>query len=244
MRTAVRSCFEAFSSTYEGVVFFMYLDVKGLVTTAIGDLIDDNTGHPPSSALSLPWLRKSDGSPATRDEVSSEWLTVKNYPGAAHGGYRVLDSVTKLRLTEAGVNALVLAKFDEMAAYIVAHHFPDIDAYPADAQLAIMSQAWACGPAWPAEFPTCKTAILKQDFISAASYAHMNDTGNPGLVPRNAANHQLFVNAAQAIATGQLDNFVDPSLAHAAVAHATANPPFGVDGGIVHPAVDLTDDGT
>ena len=70
MRDIVRRSFVAFSGPLEGVIPYMYADVRGLVTTAIGILID-----PMSYALALPWVRR-DGSPATPGEIVEDWHRV------------------------------------------------------------------------------------------------------------------------------------------------------------------------
>ena len=40
MRESVRRGFIGFSAPFEGRLHYMYLDVKGLVTTGVGNLID------------------------------------------------------------------------------------------------------------------------------------------------------------------------------------------------------------
>ena len=69
MKQSVRDAFVDFTAALEGVVPWMYLDVKGLVTVAIGNLID-----PVAAALSLPFVRKGTTTRATKGEI----LDVKN----------------------------------------------------------------------------------------------------------------------------------------------------------------------
>jgi GH24 family phage-related lysozyme (muramidase) len=40
MFSSVQSAFRSFTEQFEGCVSFMYLDVKGLVTVGIGNLVD------------------------------------------------------------------------------------------------------------------------------------------------------------------------------------------------------------
>ena len=55
----------------EARVFHMYVDILGLVSTGLGNLID-----PVGMATSLPW-RRLDGSLATREEIVAAWHKVK-----------------------------------------------------------------------------------------------------------------------------------------------------------------------
>lgn len=213
MRSVVRYCFVAFSSRFEGVVPWMYLDIDGAVTVAIGNLID------PLPAVLPPFVRRSDGAPATRAEIVNEWRRVKAHPTAAHDGHKVLESFTALRLTDEGVAQVVGAKVDEMDGQLArrfgctAHddcrQHPELGAvctehgyasWPADAQLATLSMAWACGPGF--RFPALERALRAGDFATAARECRMDDSRNKGLTPRNAANRGLYENAARIVAEG------------------------------------------
>lgn len=193
MRPVVRYCFVAFSARFEGVCKWMYLDIDGAVTTAIGNLID------PLPAVLPPFVRRSDGAPATRAEIVAEWQRVKAHPTAARAGAYALESFTALRLTDDGVAEVVRRKLDEMDAH-VARRFPGYEGWPADAQLATLSLAWACGPAF--RFPSLERALHGEDFAAASRECRMDDSANPGLTPRNAANRGLFANAARIVAEG------------------------------------------
>lgn len=194
MKPSVRDIFADFSARFEGVVPWMYLDVRGLVTVAIGNLID-----PLTYALYLPFIRKSDSTPASKDEIAAEWERVKEHPTAARQGHLVLRDVTQLRLTKEGIERVVLAKLDQNETHLKGR-FPEFDSWPADAQLATLSMAWACGPAF--RFALLEAALRAQNFGNAALSCHMNEAGNPGLAPRNAANVALYRNAACVRALG------------------------------------------
>jgi len=194
MKDSVRDCFVEFSSALEGVVPWMYLDVKGLVTVAIGNLIDT-----PDSAMILPFVFKGTNEPASRDAILREWSAVKAHQTAAKDGHRVLAMHTSLRLTPEGIHQLVTRKLS-LNHEILESRFPDINAWPADAQLATHSMAWACGPhfdgAHRGGFPLLGSLLRSGDFAGAARQCHMNEAGNPGLIPRNKANKALYRAAA------------------------------------------------
>ena len=200
MKTSVSDIFPSFSTTYEGRLNFMYLDIKQLVTTGIGNLID-----PISLALPLPWTPKSDpGRAATPDEVTAEWNLVKSDPdGRSQRGGAAFGSVTTLQLSDAAIDDLVVQKLNGMAAFLQQRaEFAAFEDWPADAQLGLLSMAWAMGPGF--QFPKFQAACASLDFTTAASECQMSETGNAGLHRRNEANRQLFLAAADAVA-GNLD---------------------------------------
>lgn len=189
MHPIVKSVFSNFTAKFEGSINHMYLDVLGLVTVARGNLID-----PITMALGLPFERG--GVRVSRDEIAAEWRTVKARQDLAKVGARSFKSITSLRLSTKGINDLVISKLLETEAYLK-KRFPEFDTWPADAQLGVLSMAWAMGAGF--KFKTFEAAVLKRDFAAAAAACKMNETGNPGLIPRNAANKLLFLNAARVL---------------------------------------------
>jgi hypothetical protein len=188
MRASARDKFVAFSADLEGIVEYMYLDIKGLVTTAIGILID-----PVSYVLGLPWKWK-DGTPragelASDQDVRDEWTRIKAHPYLAHWGHRPAAGLTNLRLGADGVEQVTMRKADEFVSHLRARYL-EWDTWPADAQLATLSMAWAC------------THLLRQDFAAAAKSCGISTAGNPGIIPRNARNVALYTNAARVVAHG------------------------------------------
>ena len=199
MRPSVRAAFVGFTSPMEGVVPWMYLDIKGYVTVAIGNLVDDmESMTPPESVLAMPFVDLK-GNPATRAQIAEAWRTVKNEKRLARQGYRAAEFVTHLRLTEEGIERVVFAKLDEMNAELV-RRFPMFEEWPADAQLATLSMAWACGPWF--RFPALEGYLRALDFDGAVLQCRINEEGNPGLRPRNLANKRLFANASRVLALG------------------------------------------
>ena len=186
MKPSVMGAFLEVSSKLEGVVPWMYLDVLGLVTTGIGNLIDP-------LPESLPFT-KPDGTLASRVEIQAEWRTVKGATYLARQGHLAAKKMTSLRLTEEGIHQVVASKVSEMEAYLK-KRFPSFDSWPADAQLATLSMSWACGPGF--RFPSLAACLLAGDFEGASKVCHINTAGNAGVVPRNAMNEMLYRNAAR-----------------------------------------------
>lgn len=193
----------------EGCVPTMYLDVLGLVTVAIGNLVD-----PMPSALGLPFIVAKTGKPATRAEIEAEWRAVKatwicapNVDAkacpdrkrcGAHGGWRVVAPICKLRLTDEGVQRVVFAKLDANDALLTAR-FPRFQSWPWQAQLATHSMAWACGAHF--RFPRLAAALQADDFALAAKECHIAETHGGTIVERNRRNKALY----RAAVGGELD---------------------------------------
>lgn len=188
MKKAVEQGFAAFTSPLEGLVPFMYCDVRGLVTCAIGNLID-----PVGYALHLPWVHE-DGTDATATEIEAEWRNIKARQDLRTHGGMAYKAIATLHLTDEGVQDLVKRKLVQNDTHIAAR-FVYYEAWPADAQLAVHSIAWAVGPGF--RFPMLEAALRSQNFTMAAIECTINETGNPGLKPRNEANRILFRNAAR-----------------------------------------------
>lgn len=165
----------------------MYLDTLGLVTCAIGNLID-----PLESVIGVPFLRP-DGSDATWEEISEEWHEVKARKDLAPKGGGHFAEITKLRLSDDGVAQVVARKLSQMNAHL-AKRFPSYELiWPSSAQLGVLSMAWAAGPAFKA--PHFEAAANTLDFLTCAKECGLHTA-------RDSVNHDLFTHAAETITFG------------------------------------------
>ena len=194
MRPTVRAAFLGFTKPLEGgVLSYMYADSLGNVTTGVGNKIDDGTAAP---ALALAWTLP-DGSAATPAEISSEWQLVKSsYPKIQSYACK---AITQLRLSAASLSSLYLNTLTGMDAALTAR-YPGYAAWPADAQLAVLSMAWAMGAAFA--FPKFDAAVNASppDFAAAALESHCSNCA----AARNDANLFLLQNA-DTVTKGHLD---------------------------------------
>jgi GH24 family phage-related lysozyme (muramidase) len=179
----------------------MYLDIKGLVTIGVGNLID-----PQTVALGLPFVHKADGTTATSGEIAAEWSAIKANSALAQKGYKACEPLTQLCLTDQAIDDLVRARLNQNEA-ILKQSFSDWDSWPADAQTGVLSMAWAMGAGFPSTWPRFAAACRAKDWAAAAANCHIETTGNPGVAPRNDADVALFTNAATVAANG-----LDPSV--------------------------------
>lgn len=207
MKPAVRAAWLPFNAPLEGVCSWMYLDIKGLVTTGMGNLID-----PLSAALPLPWLT-TDGGVAESPAISAEWEKVKSTLALAHQGAQSAKTLTTLHLSDAGVNSLVdgalLRTKDILLTFQAFEAFPS---WPADAQLGILSMAWAMGPGFGSHFPLFSQAMAAGEFDTAAGNCDIDTMGGKApLVRRNLLNKRAFQAAATAKDPFQLYSFPAPT---------------------------------
>lgn len=193
IRPSIRAIFPAFSMRFEGRVNWMYLDVKGLVTTGIGCLLKT-----PEQALALPWRKRSTGALATHTEIVEEWNRIKAATWLAEAGFRAAgDNVARLYLRDEAVDALMIERLDKSEAWL-RRIFPNWDTFPADAQLGILSMAWAMGADFPTDWPKFTAAARAGNWWICADECKMREEGNAGIVPRNLADRALFLCAAVA----------------------------------------------
>ena len=195
---SVLDAWHEYSEPLEGRVHWMYCDVFGLVTTAVGVLIDS-----PEAAVRLPWIL-SDGSPATASEVDAEWRRVKAIGADALAREKALHYRQyrgPLRLTDEAIDRLVMSRLWSNARAIT-RQLPGFPSWPADAQLGALSRAWAAGPDLT-EWPMHRAACERRDWITAGRESVLRDglgtparaDDNPGVVPRNDAQMVAFRNA-------------------------------------------------
>jgi len=221
MHTDVNEIFPSFSKKFEGRVSWMYLDIKGLVTVGVGNLID-----PVEQALRLPFVHKVDGSVATQAQIRDEWSNLKRQQELAKRGHRACEDITDLRLTEEGIDTVVRERLATNEAHLK-KTFTEWDSWPADAQLGVLSMAWAMGSGFTPKWPKFTGACKEQNWTNAAKNCKMREENNPGLVPRNQANLHLFTNAASVVERG-----LDPTLLYYPRVAAEVEPDTEVDPGL------------
>jgi hypothetical protein len=193
MRQSVRDIFVPFTQTFEGKLDGLYLDVKCLATAGIGNLAD-----PVSLSLAMPWVRRSDLSPATLNEIQEEWIRIKEMTHLAPQGGAAFMPFTTLKLTEAGIASVVAGRLN-LNESLLAKRWPNLtedkvwDWFPADAQLACHSIAWAAGANWVA--PKFDGYARRCDLVGMADESAVHTA-------RDATNRGLLLAAAKTVAEG------------------------------------------
>lgn len=190
LHPSVREGWLRFSIPKEGRIRWMYRDVRGLVTVAVGLLID-----PVNLALRFKWYHRNSGALASEAEVRAEWARIKAAPGLEKGGAPAAEMVATLWMSDADVDAETLRTFDTFAVAL-ARSFPRIGSWPVSAQAAVMSLAWAVGTDLPTTYPRMTAALRAEDFATAALECLIREEGNAGVAVRNATNMRLLKEAA------------------------------------------------
>lgn len=200
MRESARKAMIAYNEPLEGSVPFMYLDQLGLVTTAIGVLVD-----PIGLVYGLPFKDPDTGLQASANDIALDWSRVKLRQDLKMRGGMAYKNIARLRLDKRGIEQVTFRKLDTMLRSLRSR-FPEWDTWPADAQLGIVSLAWACGPAF--RFPKLATHLANRDWAAAEgeiSIARDHGTINK----RNEWQKLCMRNAAAVEAAG-----ADPDVLH------------------------------
>jgi hypothetical protein len=192
----------------EGRTPFMYEDIKGYMTTGVGNIL------PLQLALTLPWRHK-DGALAHKMEIEREYNRLKALPLEKAGGFAYEKHAT-LFLDEKALDGLVWNKLQSVNHQLKLR-IRDLDQWPLDAEVGLTSMAWAMGEGriFDGTFPKFVAHIKAQNFAQyelrngkmelvggAAKECKMIDSDNPGVAPRNVMNKVLFKNAAEVIRRG------------------------------------------
>ena len=203
MRASVLDGFMALTTDKEGAIRgrvgvpWMYLDMHKdnegnldpLVTTGLGNLID---GPAKGDVYNLAWTHGDGGPLASRDEIDSAWNLVKSRVDLAPhgGGSQAFADLTDLRLSDDAILGLVRAKLSSFESRL-RERFGGYDAWPADAQLGLLSMAWAMGPNFNYPKFAAEANKLLPDFDILAKESAIR-----GNAPRTEAQETLFSNAA------------------------------------------------
>jgi len=149
---------------YEGRVAWPYLDSAKPpnVTIGVGCLV------PSAAALAdLPLVRRAGGQPAMRDE---KMLLFARLLGMS-GGLRASKYRFDLQLTEAGVDALGVARLRRFLADLPIV-FDGFAQYPMPAQEALLDLAWNCGlgaqPPGLRSWRLLRAACARRDWLAAS----------------------------------------------------------------------------
>jgi len=198
-RNSVMDVFQKTQTQFEGFVDVMYTDVIGLVTTGMGNLIDDKSGiNGYGPALQYAWIRKSDGQPATQAEIIQDWQTVKN----AHTASGTFDlpndrKITQLKLPPLVIQDMIASRFANNEKELL-KSFPGFASFPADGQMAIHGMAWAMGSAFVPVlgFHMFADAVNRGDWLAAKAQSAFQKEAKE----RKAGHDKMFDNAAKAVA--------------------------------------------
>jgi hypothetical protein len=204
----------------EGVVPWMYVDIRGLITTGMGILIEEGftggtdvrnggtastDGKLTEQGLRAGW-RRADGSLASDEEIQAEFANMKahaqEWAQSGHTGVQYTLHLDNGYVNENGpsVQALTAVKLQGFADMLKSQ-IPMFDTFPADGQMGLLSHSWAMG-AWLGGWPKMKGAANETPTNwLAVSQEDVSPTYAPA---RQASNIRCYLNA-QAVDQQGLD---------------------------------------
>lgn len=191
MRPNVEQIFPAYSEKHEGKTTWLYQDIKGLITTSVGVLVD-----PVELALPLTWMVGDRR--ATEQEIRDEWRLLKAQKVSSWTA-KNQAKLTTIRLSDDAVDEIVTKRLRANVAYL-RKRLPFWDEFPSDAHLALLSLSWAVGAGWvdPGQKhsrPALTAAVNAQDWLAAKLHAHISEINNVGVIGRNRDQELCFDNA-------------------------------------------------
>ena len=227
MRQNVANRIVGYNTRYEGRRYHMYSDVKGLVTTAIGNLLADA-----SAATALPFTHGTGGGAAGSGDKSAGWQTIKDStPGlpSSESAKDYYGGLCDLRLDDAAIDVLAMQKavaFDgdlklQFSTTSQTPSYADYADFCADAQVGLLSMEW---PGSFNKFVKFKDHVRAGNWFAAAKECFFDETNNKGLRGRNEANRWQFSLAGRVNAMG-----LDPAVLY--LDNPGANKVYFVKGG-------------
>ena len=205
MYQSVLDAFVPFSKDLEGETAFMYKDNRNLVTSGMGNLMDDTLGGGglPQWVVDLDWrIGSQDGRAATGDEIRACWNLVKNDTSmdVNQGGAQYARLAgNNCRLSEEAYAGIIQKKVLENVE-ILKGYFPAMDTWPADAQLGVLAMSWGLGPHFARTYPSFTKAVnaVVPEFATAAIQSTWSNIN----ANRDKAQKLLFQNAEAALQKG------------------------------------------
>jgi hypothetical protein len=181
---------------------YMYTDSKGIVTCGTGNAL-----FTAAAAEALCWYTPS-GFICAKAEVDAAFATVKSaWPKVQS---TACARLTNIRLNHAGIVALVMRTVQTDWTYLLTQ-FPGCEDFPADAQLALLSSAWAWGPGFARVWgdlgtkfksllsPPPQYVFAAQVMLDASVH---EEKINPGIIPRDEGEVVMLQNAGAVAAAG------------------------------------------
>lgn len=210
MRTTTEATWPDFISTWEGRVPFLYLDTQKLATFGLGIMVDTGSGMT-AFGLSQPWRDKNDHrvSDAT---IRAEYDRIHAREDLAPKGGFAFRTVATLRLDDAAIDRTLQQKTDESWGQLRSV-LPELEGWPADAQLALANMAWNLGPRFLGpRWPNFTRAAKAGDFAKCAVHCLRAVQAK-----RDFRNRLLFLTAAAVVGVDgnrdKLSNFAGLSAA-------------------------------
>ena len=150
---------------FEGNIPFMYQDTAGLVTVGIGHMIPNLHW-----AQQIPFVARSDGSPASQDQIAADFQTVAAAPKGQ--AMPVYQRSTSLNLPESWAVADAAERLRNEYLPALKALYPEYASYPESAQQALLDMIYNLGAGGLAKFLRLKAAVRAGHWQAAAQACH------------------------------------------------------------------------
>lgn len=169
----------------EGIISHMYLDTRGFVTVAVGQLLKTV-----EAAQELDFVHRDTAQPAGAAEIAEDYASVKRQEaGKIASQYR---QFTKLDMPGPAIDALLDKRIEDFEKGLQ-RDFPQYDSYPDAAKLGLMDMVFNLGNKGVVnKFPTFTRAARSQDWATCARECRRVGISDH----RNQMTRELFEEAA------------------------------------------------
>ncbi len=123
---------------HEGKFPFMYIDTRGFVTVGVGNLVASA-----ETAVSLPFVCRRDGFPATAAQKIAAFKRIRGAPAAWRAPH--YKTFTDLDLPDASIKTLALTRLRTEFLPGLKSIFPEFDAFPLPARRALVDMVYNLG---------------------------------------------------------------------------------------------------
>ena len=170
----------------EGCIPHMYLDTRGYVTVAVGQLLASA-----ADAQALPFLHRNNGKPASAETIAAEYENVKKQkPALIAQSYK---KHTELELAQTNIDALLESRILEFKSGLRSN-LPNYDSCPVSAQEALLDMAFNLGiNGLINKFPTLVRNVKSEDWNGCAKECKRRGISDQ----RNLETQHLFEQAAK-----------------------------------------------
>jgi GH24 family phage-related lysozyme (muramidase) len=171
---------------YEGNVEHMYLCTAGKVTVGIGNMLPNA-----ATAQALNFVDRTTRNKASAEAIKTDFDTVaKQTKGLPHRKYL---KHTKLEMPDVDINALFKSRINQFEKSL-RKLYTRYDAFPDDAQLALLDMIFNLGAGGLGRFKKLNKAVNDEDWATAAESCNRMSCTDA----RNSGTKELFLASATA----------------------------------------------
>jgi|SRR5882762_186298 len=178
-------------TNWETPIAWLYLDIKGWVTTAIGLQVVSAL-----AALNLKFMSPDGSRPATPAEIENDYARVRGMPYGQQFGAKFYKSATSPLLPDVEQHRLLVSQVNSCETDL-RRIYPGYDSMPDPAKIALIDMRYNLGPVKlaPPKYPLFNAAVAKRDWLTASQQCARN-VNDKGFAERNLWTKNEFLDAS------------------------------------------------